>query len=154
MSKVSSVTNFKKKKSISPISSVQKPNNKKVQLENSKSSLESDKSYYASICQNECYETELEPGKMEEIDKFLNQIKYPVSFHRKPRHIRKFSKWKSSQLKIFIIYLAAPFFHEFLPLEYFYCFSAYALSIRLLYEPCNRNEIDEADFDKRVLPQN
>ncbi|CAF0956332.1 unnamed protein product [Brachionus calyciflorus] len=83
---------------------------------------------------------------IEQIDVFLNQIKYPTSFPRKPRKIKKYSKWKSSQLKIFILFLAVPIFLEFLSVEYFYLLSAYALVIRTLYEPCNDEEIDTANI--------
>jgi hypothetical protein len=42
------------------------------------------------------------------IDDCLNQIQHPHSFNRQPRCFAKYNKWKASELRCFMIYLALP----------------------------------------------
>ncbi len=59
----------------------------------------------------------------------------PHFFNRKPSNIQNSSKWKSSELKIFLFYESFPAFIKDFPAWYFYQFSSYVIAIRLLYEP-------------------
>ncbi|CAF1171682.1 unnamed protein product [Adineta steineri] len=42
------------------------------------------------------------------IDDYLNEIEYPHSFNRHVKHFSQYSKWKASQLRTFMIYIAMP----------------------------------------------
>lgn len=84
-------------------------------------------------------------NQINQINEILKSIKYPTFIHRKPLNIESFSKWKSSQIKIFILYTSVPIFLKYLPTEYFYLLASFAISIRLLYEPIATNTVQLAD---------
>ncbi|CAF1297369.1 unnamed protein product [Rotaria magnacalcarata] len=56
--------------------------------------------WYSMIKQNE--------KALKLIDQYLDGIKYPHTFNRKPGDFSKFNKWKASELRCFMIYIVLP----------------------------------------------
>jgi hypothetical protein len=84
---------------------------------------------------DEIFEPKKQGENMYNINKILDKIKLPHYFNRKPYNIQNSSKWKSSEIKIFLFYESIPAFIKDFPSWYFYRFASYVIAIRLLYEP-------------------
>jgi hypothetical protein len=90
------------------------------------------------------------PGGLPFIDSFLNCIKYPHSIHRHPRVFAKFNKWKASQLRTFLVYVALPLLVRLridvpncFPEIYTFHFSLFFIYIRTRRHFSERSEIAE-----------
>jgi len=79
-------------------------------------------------------------NKINFINKSLKETKLPHIFNRKPHKIEEVSKWKSSEIKIFLFYESIPIFFSILPSCYFYKYCAYVIAIRIYYEPIISNQ--------------
>jgi len=80
------------------------------------------------------------------INKVLCSIKLPHTIHRKPSKVEDNSKWKSSEIKIFLFFQSVPIFMYILPSWYLYRYIAYVIAIRILYEPIHdKKKIDIAE---------
>jgi hypothetical protein len=60
--------------------------------------------------------------------------------NRKPYNLTEYGKWKSSEVKLFLLFYAIPIFRAYLEPKYFNVLASYVIAIRLLYEPSR--EID------------
>jgi hypothetical protein len=69
------------------------------------------------------------------IDNFFANTKVPTMMNRKPYNLVEWSKWKSSEVKIFLLYYAVPVLLNYTPANYFNLFGSYMVALRLLYEP-------------------
>ncbi len=70
----------------------------------------------------------------------------PHNINRKPTSIEQFSKWKSSELKIFLFYESIPMLIGKVTPAFFAYYSSYVIAMRLLYEPIqNENSINIAE---------
>lgn len=82
------------------------------------------------------------------INERLDEIKYPHTFNRRPRDFTNYEKWKASELRIFIIYIALPLLvklrlnipHAF-PDVYLGHFIFLFIYVRVLRHFDDRNEI-------------
>lgn len=78
------------------------------------------------------------------MNSLLAAVRTPHFIHRQ---IKKFDddslKFKSSEFRVFLFYVAVPVFFKILDNSYFYLLLAYVGAIRLLYEPIQ----SEADID-------
>ncbi|CAF0887295.1 unnamed protein product [Brachionus calyciflorus] len=73
--------------------------------------------------------------KIDEINSFLANVKFPHSQNRRFNCIDVNRKIKSSELKVFILYLAVPILKRFLDPRLFMYLCLYIFSIRIFYEP-------------------
>jgi hypothetical protein len=74
------------------------------------------------------------------LDEAIKSIKIPHFFNRKPRTVNEFSKWKSSEVKLFSFYLSIPLLMNHIPSLYFCHYACYIFAIRSLYEPLNKRD--------------
>ena len=71
---------------------------------------------------------------IEKINILLSSINMPHNINRKPTSLEQFSKWKSSELKIFLFYESIPMLIGKVTPTFFAYFSSYVIAMRLLYE--------------------
>lgn len=76
-----------------------------------------------------------------EFQSILSDILVPHTFTRKPKNVNNLSKWKSSEVKLFMFYFAIPLLINYLPSIYYCMIASYILAIRLLYEPIEKSEL-------------
>ena len=70
----------------------------------------------------------------------------PHNINRKPTSLEQFSKWKSSELKIFLFYESIPMLIGKVSHSFFAYFASYVIAMRLLYEPVqNTDSINVAE---------
>ncbi|CAF3688147.1 unnamed protein product [Rotaria sp. Silwood1] len=89
-----------------------------------------------------------DPNALTFIDNYLNEIEYPHSFNRHQRDLAQYRKWKASQLRTFMMYIAMPVLvrlrlvipHAF-PEVYVSHFSLLFIYIRVLRHFDDRDEI-------------
>ncbi|CAF1056928.1 unnamed protein product, partial [Brachionus calyciflorus] len=81
-----------------------------------------------------------------EIDILLTDIKYPHYMNRKFNKILIDLKYKSSELKLFVFYLAVPILIDILPDDFWFMLCCYVFSIRTFYEPIKN--IDDLNYAK------
>jgi hypothetical protein len=66
----------------------------------------------------------------------LSKIKTPHHIHRQIKNFSEESvSLKSSELKVFLFYIAIPLLYNILPPKHFYLLLVYVAAIRILYEP-------------------
>ncbi|CAF0925046.1 unnamed protein product [Brachionus calyciflorus] len=82
------------------------------------------------------------------IDMFLSEIKFPHFINRKFNKILTDLKYKSSELKLFVFYLAIPILSDILPDDIWFMLCCYVLSVRTFYEPIKN--IDELNSAKKL----
>ena len=84
-------------------------------------------------------------NKTEHLNSILETIKVPHNINRKFPLFEKTTKWKSSELKLFILYLAVPLLLDVLPNSYWFLLCIYVYGVRTMYEPFNnKREIEVA----------
>ncbi|CAF4170618.1 unnamed protein product, partial [Rotaria sordida] len=79
------------------------------------------------------------------IDNLLNDVRYPHSFHRKPKDFNSFTQWKAGDLRTFFLYLALPLIIRLQPAlsnKIVYHFSLLLISVRTLRHFRRRHEIN------------
>ena len=79
------------------------------------------------------------------LNKLLIRTKLPHTMSRKPQDVNELLRWKSSEIKIFVLYLAVPIFLNLLPSWYFYRFCSYVFFVRTLYEEINDKDLALCD---------
>jgi hypothetical protein len=90
-------------------------------------------------------------GALSFVDSLLNGIEYPHSIHRYPRDFAKFNKWKASQLRTFVLYIALPLLVRLtinvpdssFPETLTFHFSLFFIYIRTLRHFSERSDIDD-----------
>ncbi len=73
--------------------------------------------------------------KQNQLDKILSNTKYPSEFPRTQRKLKELKRFKASEFRNFIFYLA-PALKEILSAEIFNHYLVYATAIRLLTDDC------------------
>jgi hypothetical protein len=89
--------------------------------------------------------------QIQQINEELARLKTPHNITRKVRSIDLTTKWKSTEVKMFIFYFAIPILHSKLPALYFYFLATYVFAVRLLYEPIDDPAV--VDRAERMLEQ-
>ncbi len=75
------------------------------------------------------------------LEESLLKMKVPHFINRKPRSPKEINKWKSSEIKLFIFYIAELLLIDYMPSIYFCHFACYIFAIRMLYEQTNIKDI-------------
>ena len=73
----------------------------------------------------------------------------PHNINRKPTSLEQFSKWKSSELKIFLFYESIPLLIGKVSPAFFTYYSSYVIAVRMLYEPIE--DEDTINKAERIL---
>lgn len=80
-------------------------------------------------------------GLYGQVNEFLRNIKYPHTIKRHPNNIQLSDKWKATQLRIFLLYVALPFAVRFLSAQHQSLFSLFFIYVRTLRFFKSRDDI-------------
>ena len=83
---------------------------------------------------------------IEDLDKFLLEVNPPSCFHRYPRTLTQFCKYKAFEYYVWLLYYSAPILINFLPKKYFQHFMLLLFGIYLLSkEQVSKEDVNLAD---------